>query len=236
MYLQQQAKRNSDWSKMPTDAWDLSSGLVDNFDGTVTDAWFTFDDSYNNGETCVLKLEVKADNPGTFPNENTTTILYPLGKGWDIADKGVKCAHESGKQQQFHKNSGMGLLINAAREIGLVDKWREQDATPFDARIWIGVHCEWHNTEFTFTTKEGEERSYYRMLPCALLDSTDNQNEDTPQFDLSPALRGKLRAIATNCDTHDKFIEQAFTADLDLGPEGEAAVLSTKFYASLRQG
>lgn len=223
---------------MPTDAWDLSSGLVDTFDGTVTDAWFTFDDSYNNGETCVLKLVVKADNPGTFPGENTTTILYPLGKGWDIADKGVKCEHESGKQQNFHKNSGMGLLINAARDIGLVDKWREQDATPFDARIWIGVHCEWHNTEFTFTTKDGEERSYYRMLPRTLLggDTGPDPVEDTPEFDLSPALRGKLRAIATNCDNHDAFIEKAFTADLDLGPEGEAAVLSGKFYASLRQG
>lgn len=224
---------------MPTDAWDLSSGLVDDFDGTVTDAWFTFDDSYNNGETCVLKLVVRADKPGTFTDDNTTTLIFPLGKGWEPTDKGAHVQHESGKQQNFHRSSGMGLLINSAREIGLVDKWRNEGVTPFDSAIWSGIHCEWHNTEFTFTTKEGEQRSYYRMLPTSMLDSDTSGSkpvEDTPDFDLSPALRGKLRAIATTCDSHDAFIEKAFTADLDLGNEGEAAVMSAEFYATLRQG
>ena len=220
------------------DAWDLSSGLVDTFEGTVTDAWFTFDDSYNNGETCVLKLVVKADTPGTFGEDNTTTLLFPLGKGWEPTNKGEQVQHESGSPKQFNRSSGMGLLINAAREIGLVDKWREQDATPFDAAIWNGLHCEWHNTEFSWTTQDGEKRSYYRMLPTNVLGSGDGSKpvEDTPDFDLSPALRGKLRAIATTCDTHDTFIEKAFTADLDLGADGEAAVMSGPFYESLRRG
>jgi len=219
------------------DIWDLSSGMVDTFDGQVTEAWFTFDDSYNNGETCVLKLLVKADELGTFTDDNTTTLLFPLGKGWEPTNKGSQATHESGSPKQFNRSSGMGLIINSAKEIGLVDQWREQDKSPLDANIWEGVHCQWHNTEFSWTTQDGEKRSYYRMLPTALLHTNDTKPvEDTPDFDISPMLRGKLRAIATNAESHDAFIEAAFIADLDFGPNGEQAVMSHPFYESLRKG
>lgn len=228
---------------MPATAYDpfeLTTGLVDDFDGVVVDSLYTYDASYNNGDTAVLKLTVQADEPGTFPEDNTTTILYPCGEGFEPAEGGM-IALKDGNPKKFNKQSGVGLLLDSAfsiPELAEVIKARNTDPMNVRADIWTGLHLSFTNKEFSWTDrKTKEQRSYTRMLVSGLLG-------DSPVVEAGPKaevvyqvpaeVRGALKAIAVSAGTHDEFVTKAFGADVELDDATQAALVDRSFYESLR--
>jgi hypothetical protein len=211
-----------------SDTFELSSGLIDDYTGTITDAYFGYDAAYNNGGTCLLKLVVSADDKTLFDGGETTQI-YTVGEGFEPINNGAQVAHESGKTKNFNKQSGIGLLIQSVSEIdGGLDILRGRGEA-FDANIWKGLHVEFYAKEFNAKIN-GEDRTWTRTLIRAIT-TNDNTSSDTPAI-LDPELRGKLKAIAAAAPNHDTFIEKAFS--LGLTPEVEALVVDAAVYADLR--
>lgn len=220
--------------------WETSSGLVDMYVGDVGDAYFAFDDNYNNGDTLVFKIEFKTDDPDVG-DEGTVTEMYPCGAGWDTTDKGKSAHHESGKPKKFNKNSGMGLLIDHAIACeGLADELMKK-GQPNVAETWHGLKgLRIERVEFEGEI-DGEKRTWARMLPTEYLgaseskpatkaagkkaaskkaaskpepeaDDADDTGDDAAE---APKVVGKLKVtlikLAKECDTHDDFVERAFT-------------------------
>jgi hypothetical protein len=213
-----------------SDTFELSSGLIEDYTGTITDAYFGFDAAYNNGGTCLLKLVVSADDKTLFDGGETTQI-YTVGEGFEPTNGGAQVAHESGKQKNFNKQSGVGLLIQSVADIdGGLDILRER-GTAFDAGIWKGLHVEFYAKEFSAKIN-GEDRTWTRTLIRSIGDGPTAEVVDNASA-LDPVLRGKLKAIAVSAADHDAFIEKAFS-ELDLSPEAEALVVDASVYADLR--
>lgn len=223
------------------DSYELSSGLVDEFDGQILDAWFTVDNSYN-ADVTVLKLHVKALEPDVFPAEdqNTTELIFPCTKGFEATDKGARLIHDSGKPRKIHKSSGLGLLVGAVCELdGGVDLLKSRGPAT-SADIWKGLSFTFENREFSWKGSDGQEHTYTRMLPAAILEAgegsapaaTNGSTNGSAEVSISPMLKGKLKALAGSTANYDQFMEQAF-ATLELDADAEAAVMSESFYASL---
>lgn len=247
------------------DSYQLSSGgFVPEFDGVVREAQFTFDNSYMNGEACLLELLVEPsedDAPefGDYLEDGLYRIIYPCGKGWEPADKGATVQHESGRPRRFNNQSGIGLLVAHAVECEGVAEVLMERGPSTQADIWVGLNFHWLDKEFSNTDKDGETRTWTRRLPIEF-HGVDGEGEakkapakkapakkapakqveaedeaDDGEVKVPAALKGKLRAIAATADDHDAFMEAAFST-LDIPAEHEDAVANEAFFLSLKAG
>lgn len=231
---------------MSESMWETSSGLVDEYDGKITEAWFEFDDNYNSGETLVFKLSIQTDDP-ELGDGGTVTEMYPCGRGWEAGAKGASAHHESGKARKFNKQSGMGLLIDYT-----VDCLGDDVAKlgqPNDAETWVGLAGTFTRVERKFTI-DGQEVTSARMLPSELTiggggakkaakkapakKAAAKPADDDEGVKLPVKIRKALETLAEEASYHDDFVERAF-AEVD-GIEGdedlEAIVMDADgFYA-----
>jgi hypothetical protein len=215
------------------DPWAVTTGLSDTITGTITDAYFSFDNSYDNGNTCVLRLTV-AD-----PNLGEQSILYPC-RDFEPYDNGNKVRHTSGQPKNYNASSGMGVLIKSAIDAGLRDTLTAK-GDPFTADIWKGLDVTFREKQFSYTDrKTKEERTYSRMLIDTVNTDTAPTTPSAPSVaadpldGLDPALRGTLRAIAASCADADEFIEKAFTdTSITIPADIETLIVNPEFFAAL---
>lgn len=121
------------------DEWAGESGFKDNFDGLITDAFFTKDQKYNNGETLILDMKILADD-----GEEVEQI-YPCGAEWDSYDNGETAEHPKdteGRPKSFNHNSAVFGLMQHAFEAGAEDELRKR-GRPRKAAIWKGLKFHW---------------------------------------------------------------------------------------------
>lgn len=223
------------------DPWATTSGLVDDIDITISDAYFGFNADYNNGETLVLTIE------GTTDDEDNKEYsgFYPCGGGWETTDKGKTASREDGKRKGFNKTSGYGLFFTAAIEAGAGDVLRER-GTPFEAAVWPGLTFHMKRLKHNYGGEIGEIE---RLLPVEFKGvageggakpakatgatkkaaptkaepegEADEAGAASSNGELPVPLKAKLKKLARECETHDQFIERAYT-EVD-GVDGNTA-------------
>ena len=93
------------------DSWETGSGLMSNYEGTVTEAWFSTDADYQQGKQLLLFL--KMDTIDSEGAEGETTERYSLGADWASYDGGESAEHPSGTARKINKQSQYGRLIDA---------------------------------------------------------------------------------------------------------------------------
>jgi len=225
------------------DAYSFTDGLVTEYQGKITDAYFTYDDSYNDGESLLLKLEIQTDN-SELGDGGAVIEQYPVGKGWETTDKGKTASREDGKPRALNKNSGVAVLVTSAIEAGAAAELKSR-GIPTDSAIWPGLEFTFARKEFTFKV-DGEERSYGRMLiteyhgqgigaKTAVTETPGTAGK--PSGPINPKVKIALKKLALECDTHDEFIERAFVevGGVDGDLVHEAAVMDANgIYAEAR--
>jgi hypothetical protein len=227
---------------MPTDHDEFDpftpeTGLIDDFDATVTSAFFTTDAAYNDGETLLLKLECETDNP-----EAPETILqYSCGNGWEAADNGKRAVREDGKRRRFNQQSGVWKLVEAAMNAGAGDALRTR-GTPMEASMWVGLKFHIKRVEMG----EGQYKTT-RPLPVQFLGEVGegSNGSQAPAPAATPAaaapatngagmskvLEAKLKKLARDSATHEDFIAAAFDLDgVDGNADAERAVVDEDFF------
>ena len=118
---------------MGKDSWETELGLLDDYDLTITRAYFATDARYNNGESLLLHLEGTTDNADTLESQ----VLFACGTGWVSNDGGKTAVHEKGKGR-FNRSSWYGRLIERMKELGGIDALAQRgDAT--QAQVWEGI-------------------------------------------------------------------------------------------------
>ena len=118
---------------MGKDSWETDLGLLDDYDLTITHAYFATDARYNNGESLLLHLEGTTDD-ADMPESQ---VLFACGSGWASNDGGKTATHEKGKGR-FNRSSWYGRLIERMKELGGIDALAQRgDAT--QAQVWEGI-------------------------------------------------------------------------------------------------
>lgn len=155
------------------DPFHLDSGVKENFDGQVADAWFGQTD--NAGDTLFLFLKILADDGEEVERR------YSCGDGWKTFDGGITAEHPS--RQYFQNNSNLGILLTRAFAVGGEDALRKRSADldnkgPKAAKLWSGFRAHWDVERETFKIKDkdtGEmvERERVLVLPTQFLSMVD---------------------------------------------------------------
>lgn len=159
------------------DEFSGGTGLVDDYDGTITDAFFSTDANYNNGQTLCLHLEVATDDTSNPEVVN----LYPCGPDWASYDDGETAEHPKGEKQRFNGNTKVMKLIAAAIATGpeAEAEMRRRSRELFNglghryAALWKGMKFHWNvqTEDVKFTDKMGKlvERQTNVVVPTAWL-------------------------------------------------------------------
>jgi hypothetical protein len=228
------------------DPWELTSGLVDDADVAFKECSFGFRSDYNDGQTLLFMADAIIDGDDG-PEESE--LIFPCGNGWEATEKGAKAKREDGKRKGFNKNSGYGLLISAATEVGAGDVLKGR-GTPMEAAIWNGLVFHMKRKKISYGGDIGEKE---RLLPTEFKGYVDagkvtkpTTKPDTDQArkaagvpaasapaaadngaateGLPAKLRIGLRKLAEDVKggggDHDAFLEKAFEME---GVEGNSA-------------
>jgi hypothetical protein len=162
--IKQQSKSSSNINKkggrqaiMARDSsseWATAPGLIDDFDGEITDARWGYRDDYNKKvgyEVPLLILTLEGPELDQ-PREE----VWSAGKGWQIVDGGKSIKHEKdapGKKRRFIETSLYGRLINrVAIDLGVDMSTR---GSPRDAKVWKGLNFHWMIEEQVYGTSGG---------------------------------------------------------------------------------
>lgn len=245
------------------DPWVLSSGLAEKYTGTVKDATFGFKADYQDGTRLLFMVDIQTDDSEIGDN-GLVTEQYPVGDGWDVTEKGLKCKREDGKRKGFNKNSGYGQLVAAAVEAGAGGTLKERGGAdgPMRADIWNGLTFDFERKEFKGNF-DGQDRTWARMLPVKMIDggkataadsgsakptekaaeaptdttpSTNGNGAKGGDYGLDAGLLAKIKMRAKKANTHDEFIELCFGELADsLGSAGEDVVMDADgLYAEVK--
>lgn len=206
------------------------TGLKDDYDGTIIEAWFSTSSEYNNGQTLLFFAKVAADDG------DEEELRYPCGPDWGSFDGGETAEHPKGDKKTFNNRTAYFQFINAAMSAGGEDDLRRRseglgNKGPMAAALWVGTrwHFEVHEEPMKFrdrTTGEMIERVVTRTLPTKYL---GEKNGDTPTVSttapasaptggsssdplaaLSPTDQAIARAKAKELD-HGKWVEAVLT-------------------------
>ena len=135
-------------------AWDLESDIFTDYEGTVTEASFKFNEY--GGQFSLTFDEIDG-------RENPTWENYKLPPGWESVDGGETIQRVAADGKGITKGSQMGKLI--ASVIGL-DGAREAlgDDGPLNANAWLGTRWRMEVTnlgqggkDYSFTNESGEK-------------------------------------------------------------------------------
>jgi hypothetical protein len=131
--------------------WETESGLPDDFNLTVTDAWFAKDARYKDGEVLLLHWHGTVEKDGE-EEELETPIIFPCGSGWDSYDGGKTAEHEKGRKR-FISSSIYGRLIDrCVKDLGMMDLMIKR-GDPKTAKVWVGLKFHLKREKIEFGSK-----------------------------------------------------------------------------------
>lgn len=217
-------------------SWETDEGGFEPFDGTIIQAEFGYDNTYGDGEPALLILTVKADDPELFEdNDGETRLLYPIGKGWEPADGGATCQHETGRPRKFHVLSGVGALVNAAAQLdGVLDILKSRGPAT-QANVWEGLRFTFEDVKFSRTDKDGETIEWTRRLPVAFLGVEGEEAEETKPAKKSAKKAATKKSAAkksepepADADTDDGDAEDSDTPELDAKTRGKLKAIAAR--------
>lgn len=205
-------------------AWETSSGLIERFTGTITDAYVEADTEYRGGDPVIYLVFSNLSVPET-PQAKVPDELdprYPVGSTFERVDRHTFAAGD-GSDRDVNESSGYGTLINriAGRDSAdadlsdalevLMDRGDEKDV-----RVWLGLRFTMQAEPFSFKTDDGEEVSYTRHLPVefhGLDEDGTSQASGTTTDASSNGYQEQLEQLANTSDTHQEFMRRAMQID-----------------------
>lgn len=216
------------------DAWGTSSGLLDNYDLHVKEAWFGENEESDRADGAIyLFLQGEAYEDGELVEEDKTE-RFGTGKGWEVVEEGAAVEHASGRNR-FNRNSGMGRVVTAITELGAdtLTAMAERGAGPFEAKVFKDtiIHFGARHVVSEWITDEGEKMKWEMSLPESITfgkakgsaakakGGSKKAEADPADAKATKALERKLVKAAKEFDEddHEDFLESA----LDEFPEVE---------------
>lgn len=146
--------------------WKFETGLNDDFDFEVTNAYFAFNAKIGQGgePKMALHLEGKAEG-GTYDSptvlEGDTALLFSTGDKWMAVDDGAKVVHEAGSSRSFNNKATIARLLMSADEAGAPIRDRGE---PEEAGIWVGLKLHFNRVQEEFKAQDGTMKQFSPLL------------------------------------------------------------------------
>lgn len=240
------------------DPWAGTSGLRDDFDGTITSFKFVYDSEYNNGQTLIARVEIDPEDGG-----EPEVLKLSTGSGWEDDAKGTKAKREDGADPKgFSKSCNVQRFFTAASETDFLPEMKK--SVPWDGTIWPGNRFHFVRKEFPAFNDDpnakkpevtcpteylGGADGAKKKAPAKSADTEDAAEKPDPKAKAAAAkaaaakakaaaasgddeLEGELGVLAKlagECDSHDEFIEKAYAA-LDNADDFEEQIVNEDFY------
>jgi hypothetical protein len=208
-------------------SWDTETGLLDDYDFDVEEAWFGEDEEAdsNDGRIFLFLRGTATDDEGEEHEEHRER--YSTGKNWEAVEDGAEVENATGKHR-FNQNAGLGRLINALVGLGedeavfLSKRGQAYEASTFDG---LNMHME-AKVVSTWTNDDGEEVSWTLTLPTALTMPKKKKAKKGGKGKASRSaakkptkvsgLQAEITEFASqfNADEHDEFVDQVLDEDV----------------------
>lgn len=201
--------------------WDGEQGGFDDFEYTIEEAKFGFDEKYDaaagkNVPSFIMHGEAVLSDGNHFPGSKQR---YGIGK-FDAVDGGKRATHESGDEtKQFNYQSGYMNFVRAARSCGAKEIIEQRcDGDPLNLRnadIWVGLKFRLKRTVAGQRQNEaGEDVDYSFLLPVEFLGEVGGKQVPVQAAVQTtngnpPASINALEELAAGLDDKMEFLDQA---------------------------
>ena len=218
------------------DPFDFDSGQLDNVKFTVEHAEFTYNNRIDSGNA-VLSLSGKASDwdtgdaiPGQFGGEpGELEQQFGCGANWEPRDGGQSITRTDGKNKSFNESSAVARLITRLVELGAKDQM-VANGGPLKASAYVGLTLHLKQEEKDYGGEIGKKS---RLMPVGIVGSQgETKTASTAASDRAAAAKERLaaqsgdipgnenaalvealRTLATQCASHDEFIDKAFSVE-----------------------
>lgn len=183
------------------DGWDTGSGLVDEWEGKVVDAYFEYDANFRNGDEARAVLEWALES-------GPLVIKMGVGADWKIVGDGAGIEHPT--KDEVNKNSKYGIFVTTAAKVGR-DVLKKR-GTSLEAGSWKGLDLGVERGERTFKDKDTGETVEYEVFLCTSVKEgaalTGKEKGEAVQ-----ALKARVQAVrdANPDDPWATFVQQVFS-------------------------
>lgn len=187
------------------DPWATDSGLYSNYDGTVVDAWFAYNERSGNYDLNLKFLTEDEEHPEVEEK-------YGCGADWKSVDNGDTVEKNGVSRGKFNMNSGYGKLIDRVRDL-VKDELREW-GSPTQAFIWVGT--KWHMVpiDSSFTNRQTNEQvKMFKNYPSHYYGRGETTPGGSPGTlaPIAPELIEKLAMAAKNAPSYAEWVNEVFT-------------------------
>ena len=233
------------------DPWAGTSGLRDDFDGTITSFKFVYDSEYNSGQTLIARVEIDCDDGG-----EPEVLKLSTGSGWEDDAKGTKAKREDGANPKgFSKSCNVQRFFAGAMETDFLEAMKK--SVPWDGTIWAGNRFHFVRQTFEAVSNDPNAKKPEVTIPTEYLGAADGKKAAPAKESSGGDAKAKaaaakaaaakakaaaasggdelegelgvLAGLAKECDTHDEFIEKAYAA-LDNADDFEEQIVNEDFY------
>lgn len=225
------AKTNEEQS-----SWDTETGLLDNYDFVVEEAWYGEDEEADEpSDRIYLFLRGEGtDDEGEIHEEHTER--YSTGKNWEVVSGGKAVENAAGRKL-FNQNAGVGRLINALVALGKSEaKFLQTRGIPTKAKTFRGLKMHMVNRVVSeWVNDDGEDVKWYLNLPTSLKTkggkktkskskggqgkanrSTTKEKKTSKKGAKTSGLRAEIATFTEQfkVDEHDEFVDQVLDTDV----------------------
>ena len=194
--------------------WSTETGLPDDFELTITEAAFEYDERYMNGE---IPLLVWRGYTGNDPADVINPpIKFATGSGWTVAEGGRKVVSDTGKTK-FHRSSWVGRLVDRVMSFPEAKAVLVKRGAPTDASVWVGTRWHMKREVVNYGGSIGERE---HLMPVKFLGVVQVQPTQSvapapsgasPTSQAASGLDETMIALARTCSTHEEFKTKAIS-------------------------
>lgn len=204
------------------DSFGGESGLLDDYDALILDAWFATDARINNSQTLCLfwKMQVTVDGE---VSEEEIEEFWPCGPDWVSNDGGETAEHPKGKKK-YNNASKIQRMIGFALETGVGETLAAR-GTAMDAGIWKGLRFHMNRGSYEYTFK-GEKGSAEILAPSAFLGTEDapTNGGGSPGTPASSAAQPSTAGVLASLELSDETVAALKEAKVEAGDSHNAFV------------
>lgn len=145
-----------------TNSWDNEeTGLLDDYTGTIVEAWFGVDANYNPDAT-LLFWKFKVDDPPSDLPDGETTERFPVGKGWQSFDGGdtIEDPERPGRVTLHAQSTYRRVIRTCLEEFGM-GTILENRGSALNASVWQGLKFHMARKEFDYGGEIGKKSRVY---------------------------------------------------------------------------
>jgi len=199
-------------------SWETDSGLLDDFDYEVDEAWFGEDEESDNndGRIFLFLRGTAVDDAGEEHEEHRER--YSTGKNWEVVDDGTEVENATGRNV-FNRNAGLGRLINALVALGDDEAaFLQKRGQAYEAETFDGLVMHMESMEVSrWKNDDGEEVVWNLNLPISLKVKKAKKGgkgkasrSGTKKAKKPSGLQAEVTEFAEQFDEdeHDEFVSQ----------------------------